>query len=226
VWRRHRLLDGAAPGGEPHGPSDASGEATAWWTVYADDSPGMVPAEECDRIIAAAGFVQADPRPGRADSDPGLIPGTATARAAMEGTPEHAAATEAAERTLAIVGADMLGHLAALLNAANSRWWRLDLHTVHVHLLRYRAGHAHDVHTDMWPATPGRKLAMTVQLSPPDGYEGGAFELCEAGALWHPQPAEPGAVVVFPGWVPHRVAEVTSGERWALVVWAYGPMVR
>jgi energy-coupling factor transporter ATP-binding protein EcfA2 len=195
VWRRRRLLDGDEPAGTPHGRSDGLGVATAWWTVYAGGSPGVLPAADCDRIIeaAAADLVE-----------PGL----------------------SADRTRAVIGPDTRGHLATLLNAANCGWWRLDLDDAQVHLLRHGAGHASDAHTVMGPANPGAKLVMAVQLSPPDAYEGGALELCEAGAVWHEQPGEQGAAVVFAGWIPHRVAEVTTGERWALIVWAHGPMLR
>lgn len=67
-----------------------------------------------------------------------------------------------------------------------------------------------------------RKLSLTVQLSDPSEYEGGAFEFMEVQ-----QPQEEaktkGTVLMFPSYLQHRVTPVTEGVRKSLVVWFSGP---
>jgi len=70
-----------------------------------------------------------------------------------------------------------------------------------------------------------RKLSMTVLLN--DNYEGGEFqfatynkEKCEISA---PEFNKIGSIVVFPSGMEHRVAPVTKGIRYSLVVWFVGP---
>ena len=70
-----------------------------------------------------------------------------------------------------------------------------------------------------------RKLSMTVLLN--DDYEGGEFqfatynkEKCEISV---PEFNKIGSIVVFPSSMEHRVAPVTKGIRYSLVVWFVGP---
>ena len=70
-----------------------------------------------------------------------------------------------------------------------------------------------------------RKLSMTVLLN--DNYEGGEFqfatyskEKCEISV---PEFNKIGSIVVFPSSMEHRVAPVTKGIRYSLVVWFVGP---
>ena len=70
-----------------------------------------------------------------------------------------------------------------------------------------------------------RKLSMTVLLN--DNYEGGEFqfatynkEKCEISV---PEFNKIGSIVVFPSDMEHRVAPVTKGIRYSLVVWIVGP---
>lgn len=108
---------------------------------------------------------------------------------------------------------------------ANDLWWRLDIdyYTFVVH--RYEVGRGHPEHFDMAPGTMTRKLAASIQLSPPDAYEGGDLELLLFGR-WHKSPRTQGTVIVIPGWMTHRVQPVTAGERQSLVVMGYGPPLR
>tara|TARA_R110002020_G_C16260999_1_gene770466 strand:- start:132 stop:758 length:627 start_codon:yes stop_codon:yes gene_type:complete len=70
-----------------------------------------------------------------------------------------------------------------------------------------------------------RKLSMTVLLN--DNYEGGEFqfsicnqEKCERHV---PEFNKIGSIIVFPSDIEHRVAPVTKGVRYSLVVWFLGP---
>lgn len=71
-----------------------------------------------------------------------------------------------------------------------------------------------------------RKLSCVIQLSDPESYEGGAFEM-EATP---PPPAEEfkrqGAMLIFPSFLRHRVTPVTRGVRHSLVAWMEGPFWR
>jgi PKHD-type hydroxylase len=89
----------------------------------------------------------------------------------------------------------------------------------------YGPGQHFDWHIDLGQGqTSARKLSMTVQLSDPGDYSGGALEFLNT-----PSPAEAreiGAATVFPSYLAHRVAPVQAGVRRSLVAWAYGPAFR
>lgn len=72
-----------------------------------------------------------------------------------------------------------------------------------------------------------RKLTLVLQLSDPDSYEGGDFEIDSN----HPQPdpailRRQGSIIIFPSPLRHRLAPVTKGIRNSLVAWAEGPKFR
>ena len=69
-----------------------------------------------------------------------------------------------------------------------------------------------------------RKLSMSVILN--DNFEGGEFEFasyskeqCTITAI----PVRAGSIILFPSSMEHRVAPVTKGTRYSLVVWFLGP---
>ena len=104
----------------------------------------------------------------------------------------------------------------------------------------YRAPGGHyDWHIDnAFPYKDGpnkgliRKLSLTIQLSDPEDYEGGMFEQrilrkndegdlnAITNSLESIKPR--GSLLVFPGFVYHRVMPVTKGTRHSLVAWAVG----
>ena len=94
----------------------------------------------------------------------------------------------------------------------------------------YTKGHFYDWHKDVAlnPATPHRKLSISVNLSDPKDYEGGDLELKN---YWGTQDLKmptaelrkQGTVIVFPSMLMHRVTEVTKGKRYSLVQWYSGP---
>ena len=83
----------------------------------------------------------------------------------------------------------------------------------------------YDWHHDVdWNKNDGRdrKLSVTVQLSDPSDYEGGHFEFGEVEEPL-PESRDKGTILIFPSYLQHRVAPVTSGVRKTLVAWFEGP---
>ena len=68
-----------------------------------------------------------------------------------------------------------------------------------------------------------RKLSFVVQLSDPDDYEGGNFQLLGEDGKSYFAPRRKGTVVVFDSRTQHRVLKVTKGIRKSLVGWVVGP---
>jgi len=70
-----------------------------------------------------------------------------------------------------------------------------------------------------------RKLSMTVLLN--SNYEGGEFQFAtienEECKISTPEFNKIGMIIVFPSDMEHRVAPVTKGIRYSLVVWFLGP---
>jgi len=78
-------------------------------------------------------------------------------------------------------------------------------------------------HTDIGGKTVNcRKLAMTVQLSDPEEYEGGKFQIWTGGEEYNTLDLKKGDVCVFPAYLLHRVTPVTKGQRKVLVFWIGG----
>ncbi len=122
--------------------------------------------------------------------------------------------------------------LHAVLAAVNEAHYGLSLQAIEVaQLSRYGVGDRFPAHTDFGFLHATRQLSLTVQLSAPDAYEGGELAFLagrygEAEASWDEVIGEAsraqGSVTVFPAHLAHRVAPVTAGERWSLVVWVRG----
>lgn len=67
-----------------------------------------------------------------------------------------------------------------------------------------------------------RKLTLVMQLTPPDQYEGGAFEL-RGDAIPPGYFRNAGDLLFFRSNLWHRANEVTKGTRYSLVSWIKGP---
>ena len=113
---------------------------------------------------------------------------------------------------------------------------------------KYGVGQYYGWHSDSWnrpynkPNSPNehgkiRKLSMTVSLSDPSEYEGGNLEFDFRNQVdWEQNKKAKihscneirprGSIIVFPSFVWHRVAPVTRGTRYSLVVWSLGQMWR
>ena len=86
-----------------------------------------------------------------------------------------------------------------------------------------------------WPMDHGkiRKLSVTISLNDPTEYEGGNLEFDFRNQVdWERNKKKAikscdeirprGSIIVFPSFVWHRVAPVTSGTRYSLVIWNLG----
>ena len=81
----------------------------------------------------------------------------------------------------------------------------------------------YDVPTHVYP----RKLSMSIQLTPPEYYEGGQLEFPDDKKNFVEEDArEQGTAVFFPSYLKHGVQPVTKGIRYSLVSWFVGPSFR
>jgi PKHD-type hydroxylase len=109
---------------------------------------------------------------------------------------------------------------------------------------RYGVGQYYGWHCDSWDKPYNkpddlnshgkiRKLSVTISLSEPEDYVGGNLEFDmrnqkdweqdKKKAIHECTEIRPrGSIIVFPSFVWHRVAPVTKGTRYSLVVWNLG----
>lgn len=122
-----------------------------------------------------------------------------------------------------------------LFQEGNRNAFGFDMSMFHeVQFTEYHAtneGH-YDWHIDTeWSSTKlqTRKLSMVIQLSHPEDYDGGQFELDASQCMEVPPAAAilpRGTVTMFPAFLRHRVTPVTRGLRRSLVSWMEGPNFR
>jgi len=115
----------------------------------------------------------------------------------------------------------------ATMIAKLNGWYRYELFGFlePLHFIRYDEGGKFDWHLDCGgDRTCTRKLSVTVQLSPPGDYAGGALEFCPQGELH--RSGYLGAATVFPSMLAHRVTPVEHGRRHSIVAWIHGPSFR
>jgi predicted 2-oxoglutarate/Fe(II)-dependent dioxygenase YbiX len=77
-------------------------------------------------------------------------------------------------------------------------------------------------HADTVPSDLTRKISISVPLNGPAEYEGGVLEVNQGTAVIRTD-QDPGAPIIFPSWLIHRVTPVTRGRRYSLVAWIRGP---
>jgi PKHD-type hydroxylase len=117
--------------------------------------------------------------------------------------------------------------LISRVQAANTRWWRLDVDEYAVRVKRYVPGLGHAWHQDWHPRRngPRAKLVGIAQLSDGDEYAGGDLVLEHHGREMA-APVDRGTFLAMPSWIRHTVLPVTDGERWSVNVTALGPQLR
>ena len=77
-------------------------------------------------------------------------------------------------------------------------------------------------HMDFGPGTMSiRKLSAVVQLSDEKDYRGGSLELLYGADPFFANKTR-GTIIIFPSFTMHRVAPISSGKRYSLVLWASG----
>jgi len=90
----------------------------------------------------------------------------------------------------------------------------------------YKENEYYDWHMDAFDmySNVERKMSISLVLSDPSTYEGGEFEIIMNGRADQPVVVKPnpGDVIFFSAWMPHRVRPVTKGIRKSLVTWVSG----
>ena len=125
----------------------------------------------------------------------------------------------------------------ANLNAGWNYQWD---HSESCQFTKYNKGQYYDWHCDSWdrpynqPNQPNhgkiRKLSVTLTLSDEKDYKGGELEFDFRNKDPDKKPnihkcteiLPKGSLVVFPGFVWHRVCPVKKGSRYSLVMWNLG----
>tara|TARA_R110002072_G_scaffold54232_4_gene142395 strand:+ start:1280 stop:1864 length:585 start_codon:yes stop_codon:yes gene_type:complete len=118
---------------------------------------------------------------------------------------------------------ERLAHVAAQLN---SDYFGFDLtgFAEPLQLTNYhedRQG-AYTWHQDFGASGASRKLSIVLQLSDPNGYEGGELQILTSEKPTVVQKKR-GLITVFPAWTLHQVTPVVKGTRQTLVTWISGP---
>ena len=112
----------------------------------------------------------------------------------------------------------------------NNQFWNYDLKNLfEFQLIKYDVGGNYHWHCD-YGISPkrgmSRKLSMSIQLTPPEQYEGGELQVVDYANHTLMIPGDMGTVVVFDSKLAHKVWPVTWGQRISLVGWANGPRLR
>jgi len=142
-------------------------------------------------------------------------------------------------RTAPLVDDGVLGWLQETVAAINANAFGFDLKGGHeddaVAFMRYDVGGRFAWHVDVGPSPPlsSRKLAFSLQLTPPAAYVGGDLEFAHL-ALTAPDAHRAlqqairrrGVLTVFASNLLHRVTPVTQGQRTVVVGWVHGPRFR
>lgn len=71
-----------------------------------------------------------------------------------------------------------------------------------------------------------RKLSCIIQLSDPNSYEGGEFEITDTMNPIDADTKEQGTVIFFPSFLRHKANPVTKGTRYSVAAWFEGPKWR
>ena len=115
-------------------------------------------------------------------------------------------------------------------HSLNNQFWNYDLKNIfEFQLIKYDVGGNYHWHCD-YGISPkrgmSRKLSMSIQLTPPEQYEGGELQVVDYANHTLMIPGDIGTVVVFDSKLAHKVWPVTWGQRISLVGWANGPRLR
>lgn len=116
------------------------------------------------------------------------------------------------------------------LEAVNDDVWGYDLAEPYLiqglQLGKYKKDSFYGWHTDSWAGQSSiRRLSMTIQLTNPNEYEGGKFEIFrgeDPDYKEDPNIEKLGSLILFPSYIWHKVTPVTKGVRFSLVGWCLG----
>ena len=196
---------------------DAAPSGDAWRSRLREfrlavDVPGVFDPDECDRLLGyIAEFGQAQGEIAREDRSGGELDREVrrVRQTVVPGVPETDWVYE---------------RLASAVDRCNQDFFGFDLREFDEELaiVDYRSGDFYDWHLDFGREASSRKLSVSVALSSPEDYEGGAlaFPTIEFDR------AARGSAIVFPSFLLHGVQPVKRGRRCALVGWVAGPPFR
>lgn len=92
---------------------------------------------------------------------------------------------------------------------------------------KYQNGMGFGFHTDINAYRPYCKLSSSILLSDPADFTGGELIFFNQGMdLDSGLTKEQGSVTIFPSFAPHMVSDITSGTRYSLIFFFYGPKFR
>lgn len=176
------------------------------------DVPGVFDPDECDRLLGyIAEFGQAQGEIAREDGSGGEL------------DPE----VRRVRQTVIPRDSDtewVYESLASAVDRCNQDFFGFDLREFDEELaiVDYRDGDFYDWHLDFGREASSRKLSVSVALSSPEDYEGGAL----AFPAIEFERAARGTAIFFPSFLLHGVQPVKRGRRCALVGWVAGPPFR
>lgn len=109
-----------------------------------------------------------------------------------------------------------------------NKFYKYEFYGFHgIQIARYGTGGHYTWHMDVGSGENSlRKLSISVQLSAPEDYDGGELEFNTVMDKGASHGKKRGSAIFFPSFMDHRVAPVTRGIRWSLVIWLYGPPFR
>lgn len=109
-------------------------------------------------------------------------------------------------------------------HALNGKRWGFDVRDVEsIQYTSYGMGQFYAAHFDNGTkTTEHRKLSISVQLSDPKDYVGGALRFWSMNNK-HTAPKDQGGMTCFPSYLMHVAKPVWWGRREVLVTWMHGP---
>lgn len=185
--------------------------------------PRVLTPAQCDRVVALG--ADRPPEPAALVGDPATTADTGLRRSRVTWIPPEGPTAWLFER------------LAAVVERANRQWgFELTGFGEDLQLTTYdEPGAFYTWHQDGLDADVAtRKLAVVVQLTDPDDYDGADLQLFEVVAdlhddelaEWTASCRARGTAVVFPAFEYHRVTPLRAGVRHSLVAWVSGPPFR
>lgn len=170
---------------------------------------GFLTAEECQRVITQADAVEQVPGGLGADD----VQDSQTRSSGVK----YLLQNEATNWLYGKIGNEVI--------EMNRQGYRFDLTGFEAfQVATYNEGDHYDWHIDLGEGDNStRKLAISVQLSDENDYEGGDLDFMK---LETPSIRSQGSIIFFPSFMYHRVLPVTRGCRKSLVAWVHGNAFR
>jgi PKHD-type hydroxylase len=174
---------------------------------------GVLTAEECQAVIAMA------------DAEGAFI----RSELFQPGDPRHVRDSDLAWIEPHPGNEWLFDRVANVVNNLNRDYFEFDLDGSMraFQLTRYKPNQHYSWHEDLGShELSRRKITVSMQLSPPEDYDGGVLEFFHAEDKVVPASTHQGSLVAFPSFATHRVTPITRGHRWSIVTWLEGPPFR